>query len=75
MLPTNHLWDVAIYRKKFHATLREADRIVAISECTKRDILEYGDFPADRINLVYQSCGTRFRQACTANELEEVRRR
>lgn len=69
-----HPWDVAIYRKKFHATLREADRIVAISECTKRDILAYGDFPADRIDLVYQSCGTRFKQVCTANELEEVRR-
>ena len=58
-----HWWDVMIYKKKFFRTLREADRIVAVSECTKRDILHYSDFPADRIDVIYQSCSTRFAHA------------
>ena len=54
--------DVKLYTWKFHQTLREADHIIAISECTKRDILEYGgqDVSEDKITLVYQSCSPRF---------------
>ncbi|MBQ8452609.1 MAG: glycosyltransferase family 4 protein [Prevotella sp.] len=55
-----HWWDTLLYRQKFLRTLKEADRIVAISECTKRDILHYGHFPEDRIDIIYQSCSTRF---------------
>ena len=70
-----HPWDVAIYRHKFHATLREACRVVAISECTKRDILAFGDFPEDHIGLIYQSCGTRFKVRCTEEKKQEVKER
>ena len=54
--------DVKLYTWKFRQTLREADHIIAISECTKRDILEYGgqDVSEDKITLVYQSCSPRF---------------
>jgi len=55
-----HWWDTLLYRQKFLRTLKDADRIVAISECTKRDILHYGHFPEDRIDIIYQSCSTRF---------------
>lgn len=65
--------DVFLYRRKFRTTLREAQRIVAISECTKRDILAFSDFPEDRIDVIYQSCGTRFRQTATDEERAEVR--
>lgn len=65
--------DVFLYRRKFHATLREAQRIVAISQCTKRDILAFSNFPEDRIDVIYQSCGTRFRQTATDDERVRVR--
>ena len=70
-----HWWDAWIYTRKFRQTLKEAQRIIAISECTKRDIVELGRFPAERIDVIYQSCGTRFagRQAETC--LHEVARR
>ncbi|WP_033149169.1 glycosyltransferase family 1 protein [Prevotella sp. P6B1] len=57
-----HPIDVQIYKWKFRQTLREADHIIAISECTKRDILEYGSdlVSEDRISLIYQSCSPRF---------------
>ena len=67
--------DVFLYRRKFRSTLREAQRIVAISECTKRDILAFSDFPEDHIDVIYQSCGTRFRQTATDDERAEVRQR
>ena len=67
--------DVFIYKRKFHASLREADRVVAISECTKRDILAFSDYPADRISVVYQSCGTRFRVKTDGRQREDVRAR
>ena len=67
-----HAWDVFIYIRKFRRMLKEADRIVAISECTKRDIVELGDFPADRIDVIYQSCGTRFKQPVSDVERQEV---
>ena len=54
--------DVKLYAWKFRRTLREADHIIAISECTKRDILEYGAglITEDKITLIYQSCSPRF---------------
>ena len=54
--------DVKLYTWKFRRTLREADHIIAISECTKRDILEFGgtDVSEDKITLIYQSCSPRF---------------
>ena len=54
--------DVQIYKWKFHQTIKEADHIIAISECTKRDILEYGGelVSEDKITLIYQSCAQRF---------------
>ncbi len=70
-----HRLDAFFYRKKFHRTLREADRIIAISECTKRDIMHYGRFPEDKIDLIYQSCSTFFKQREGEGKLHEVRTR
>ena len=64
--------DVWLYKRKFHRSLHEADRIVAISECTKRDILFYSDFPEDRIDVVYQGCDTRFREPVGEGKMREV---
>lgn len=59
--PEYYKWiDAHIYKRKFYATLKEATHIIAISECTKRDILYYGDFPADKITVVYQSASKKF---------------
>lgn len=67
-----HWWDVEIYRRKFHQTLRDADRIVAISECTRHDISELGGIPTERIDLIYQSCAPRFSVGTDAADLGRV---
>ena len=70
-----HWWDVEIYRRKFKSTLKEASRIIAISECTKRDILHYGDFPEDKIDVIYQGCSNRFRQSVSDADKERVKKK
>ena len=68
-----HWWDVEIYRRKFKSTLKEASRIIAISECTKRDILHYGDFPEDKIDVIYQGCSNRFRKPVSEADKNRVK--
>ena len=54
--PEFYNWvDTKIYAWKFRQTLKEADHIIAISECTKRDIQYYGDVDDSKISIVYQS--------------------
>lgn len=67
-----HRVDAAIYRWKFHAACREADHIIAISECTKRDIMELGGVDEERISVVYQSCAPRFTTAIAATEAQQA---
>ena len=55
-----HWIDTKIYAWKFRQTLREADHIIAISECTKRDILAYGKVDERKISVIYQSCAPKF---------------
>ena len=50
-------------------------RIIAISECTKRDIMYYGGVSEDKIDVIYQSCSSRFKQRTTEQRLAEVKAR
>ena len=52
--------DAKIYIWKFWHTVKEADHFIAISECTKRDLIELGHVDESRISLIYQSCSPRF---------------
>ena len=55
-----HWLDTKIYAWKFRQTIKEADHIIAISECTKRDIMAFGQVDERRISVIYQSCAPRF---------------
>ena len=67
--------DVAIYKWKFRNAIRQANRIIAISECTRRDIMELGEIDDSRIHVVYQSCDTRFRLQVSPEQKQDVRAR
>lgn len=59
--PKYYTWlDAKLYTWKFRQTIREADHIIAISECTKRDIMELGGVSEDRISVIYQSWNPSF---------------
>ena len=72
--PEFYPWiDAKIYAWKFRRTLKEADHIIAISECTKRDVLELGKVDPERVSVVYQSCAPRFTKEISPVEQEEMR--
>ena len=73
--PEFYNWlDTKIYAWKFRQTIREADHIIAVSECTKRDIIELGQVDESRISVIYQSCAPRFNISSSQNEEERTSR-
>lgn len=64
--------DTKIYAWKFRKTCAEADRIIAISECTKRDIMLYGGVSPEKIDVIYQSCGSRYKMREGEKKMHEV---
>ena len=74
--PEYYQWlDTKIYAWKFRKTVAEADRIIAISECTKNDILYYSDVQPEKIEVIYQSCDTGFKKCVTEEKKQEVRQK
>ena len=64
-----HPWDRWMYEWKFRQTLRQAHRIIAISECTRRDVATLGGISPDRIDLIYQTCHPRYAEALPPDRL------
>jgi len=62
--------DVKIYSKKFRYACQHADKIIAISEQTKKDIIEFYKTPENKISVCYQSCNPAF-----AAEVSETQKR
>ncbi|RFM30900.1 glycosyltransferase family 4 protein [Chitinophaga silvisoli] len=52
--------DVQTYRKKAKYACQYADKVIAISEQTKQDLITYYNTPADKIAVAYQSCDESF---------------
>lgn len=47
--------DRAIYNYKFRYACRHADKIIAISECTRQDIIRYFHTPEEKVEVIYQA--------------------
>ncbi|MCY0978397.1 glycosyltransferase family 1 protein [Chryseobacterium wangxinyae] len=60
-------FDRKIHFWKFKKSAEMADKIIAISEQTKRDIIQYLKIPEDKIEVIYQGC----HQAFKKNQSEE----
>lgn len=54
--------DRNIYFKKFAYAAQHADQIIAISEQTKSDIMEFLGAPEEKITVIYQSCHQVFKE-------------
>lgn len=67
-----HLIDRKIYTYKFRKACENSNRIIAISECTKRDIVHYFRIPASKIEVVYQGCDPVFEQEVSSEKKKEV---
>lgn len=67
--------DVRIYHKKFTYACRNADRIIAISEQTKQDIVDWYKVDAQKIDICYQSCNPVFATRIEEGFKESVRKK
>ena len=67
--------DRHIYSYKFRKACIESDRIIAVSECTKRDIVQFYHIPDEKIDVVYQGCDEQFKHPVTDDKKEEVRKK
>lgn len=55
-------FDRAMYRRKYGASARHADHVVAVSESTKQDVIELFGVEPERVSVIYQGCSPRFAQ-------------
>lgn len=65
--------DVQIYRRKFKYACTNADKIIAISEQTKKDIIDFYKIDEKKIDVCYQSCNDIFRQEISNEEKNKVK--
>lgn len=64
--------DVKIYNKKFRYACEHADKVIAISEQTRRDIIDFYKTPSEKIVVCYQSCSPAFGQRVSDQEKKRV---
>ncbi len=67
--------DRAIYDFKFRRACRNADRVIAVSECTKRDVVNFYGASPDKVDVVYQGCDEQFwHEAAEADKVSARRK-
>lgn len=64
--------DRFLYKKKYIGSCERADRIVAISQETKNDLVEYVGIKEDKIDVIYQGCNPVFHQPFTAEHDKKI---
>ncbi len=72
--PAYYKWiDRKIYTYKYKKACRDADRIIAISEATKRDIVKFFGIAPEKIDVVYQGCDEQFKREVPEAAMRAVR--
>jgi glycosyltransferase involved in cell wall biosynthesis len=66
--------DVKIFSKKFRYACAKADQVIAISEQTKRDIIEFYKTPEEKITVCYQSCNPAFGMPVSTEEKQRIQK-
>lgn len=57
------------------AATRKADRILTVSEASKRDILRFFDVPPEKVEVIYNAIDERFLAPANAERMDLVRQR
>jgi glycosyltransferase involved in cell wall biosynthesis len=67
--------DREIYYKKFKASVHKADKVIAISQQTKSDIINFLAADEKKIEVVYQGCNEIFSVKKSTHEKEKIRQK
>ncbi|MGI5991526.1 MAG: glycosyltransferase family 4 protein [Methanosarcina sp.] len=62
------------YKLLFRNTLKTADKIIAISNNTKKDLIDYFKVPEDKIVVIYSAADSKFKQLSVL-EIENIKRK
>ncbi|HYU79356.1 MAG TPA: glycosyltransferase family 1 protein [Vicinamibacterales bacterium] len=62
-------------RASMWSTTRNADRILTVSEASKRDILRFFDIPPERVTVIYNAIDERFLAPPDPERMEFIRQR
>lgn len=64
-----------LFTQKVRFACKAADTIIAISEQTKRDMIEFFHADESKIRVVYQGCSNIFRQPISAEQIAEAKKK
>ena len=71
--PQFYFWiDRLVYKRKFKHAAKNAEKVIAISEQTKRDIVKYLNIDSDKISVVYQGCNAAYKKEYDQGQKSEV---
>jgi glycosyltransferase involved in cell wall biosynthesis len=62
-------------RASMWSAVRKADRIMTVSEASKRDILKFFDIPAEKVAVIYNAIDERFLAEPDAERMDRIRQR
>lgn len=65
--------DRFFYKRKFLQACQQADAIIAMSEQTKNDIIEFLKIDPEKIHVIYQTCSPLFQKLLNDEELDKVK--
>lgn len=67
--------DRKLYKAKYLRSCQVADRIIAVSQQTKNDLIELWNINEDKISVVYQGCHPTFCQQVSENQKQSIRKK
>ncbi|MCK5072528.1 MAG: glycosyltransferase family 4 protein [Bacteriovoracaceae bacterium] len=67
--------DRSIYKRKINYSCSVSQKIVAICEQTKNDLMEFLNIREDKIDVIYQSCDPIFYEMKTREERDRIRKK
>ncbi len=67
--------DRKIYTAKFKYAAQKADKIVAISEQTKKDLVKFFKISPEKIHVIYQGCHKAFKQSYSDSQKNAVKKK
>jgi len=67
--------DLDQYDRELRAACSISDRIIAVSESTKRDLIRFFSISPEKISVVYSGCDVRFRTKVSEKEKIRIRKK
>lgn len=65
---------VGVHKKRLEIVEKEIDVVIAVSESTKKDLLEVSKIPEEKITVIYEAAGEQFKPQ-SVNLVEEFRKK